>query len=31
MRAALGYFLSKDLEHGLEEAQEKRRKDETGL
>ena len=31
VRAALSYFLSKDLERGLTETQEKRRKDETGL
>jgi uncharacterized membrane protein len=31
IRAALSYFLSKDLERGLEETQEERRKDETGL
>jgi uncharacterized membrane protein len=31
VRAALSYFLSKDLRRGLEETQEKRRKDETGL
>jgi uncharacterized membrane protein len=31
VRAALSYFLSKDLERGLKETQEKRRKDETGL
>jgi uncharacterized membrane protein len=31
IRAALSYFLSKDLERGLEETQEERHKDETGL
>ena len=31
IRAALSYFLSKDLECGLEETQEKRRKDENEL
>ena len=31
IRAAIGYFLSKDLEHRLEETRERRRKDETGL
>ena len=31
IRAALSYFLSKDLERGVEETQEERRKDETEL
>ena len=31
IRAALSYFLSKDLERGVEETQEERRKDETKL
>ena len=31
IRATLSYFLSKDLERGVEETEEKRRKDETEL
>src|SRR5918995_7030250 len=31
IRATLSYFLSKDLERGVEETQEERRKDETEL
>jgi uncharacterized membrane protein len=31
VRATLSYFLSKDLERGVEETQEERRKDETEL
>ena len=31
IRAALSYFLSNDLERGLEETQEERRKDKTEL
>ncbi len=31
IRATLSYFLSKDLERGLKETQEERRKDEMGL